>query len=143
MHQVCGGPGHGRLPMEYVETDQVTDKHLYICAEGGSDLKGSMKGGVIYCESEASEDPKANIQLFGKIRRDSPKWKAYYRKRHAFERVFKGIKGSRRLEGHCVRGLWQIRLHGLMSVLRFQATALAKVQAGEMAIMRWMARKVA
>ena len=47
------------------------------------------------------------------------------------------------MESHCVRGLEAIKLHSLMSVLTFQAIALAKVLQGELDWMRWMVRKVA
>ena len=106
----------GGVPMEFVETDPATGHHLYMCQEGGCHLKGK-KGGVIYCDSEVWENPSNNIRLFGKIRRDSPEWKGYYRKRQAIERVFKSLKESRRLERHCIRGLRRVTLHSLMSTL--------------------------
>ena len=132
----------GGIPMEYAKTDPATGHHLYRCQTGGCHLKGSRQG-VLYCDSEVWEDPAANIRLFGKIRRAGPEWKALYRKRYAIERVFKGMKESRRLERHCVRGLRQIALHALMSTLAFQATALVWVLAGQSEWMRWMVRKVA
>ena len=52
------------------------------------------------------------------------------------------MKESRRLERHCVRGLRQITLHALMSVMSFQATALVRVLTGQADRMRWMVRKV-
>ena len=133
----------GGVPMEFVETDPATGHHLYICQEGGCHLKGSKKGGVIYCDAEVWEDPSNNIRLFGKVRRDSPEWKAHYRKRQAIERVFKSTKESRRLERHCVRGLRRITLHTLMSALTFTATALARILMGEEEWMRWMVQQVA
>ena len=42
-----------------------------------------------------------------------------------------------------VRDVLQVKLHALMSVLSFQATALVKVRAGREAETRWMVRKVA
>ena len=77
------------------------------------------------------------------MRRDSQEWKDLYVKRQAIERVFKSLKESRRLNRHCVRGLRQVTLHALMSVLTFQATALVRVLEGEQEWMRWMVRKVA
>ena len=132
----------GGIPMEFVETDPATGHHHYICQEGGCHLKGK-KGGVIYCDSEVWENPSNNIRLFGKIRRDSPEWKDYYRKRQAIERVFKSLKESRRLERHCIRGLRRVTLHSLMSTLAFQATALVRILMGEAEHMRWMVRQVA
>ena len=79
----------------------------------------------------------------GPVPRDSQEWRNLYSLRQGIERVFKGLKESRRLERHCVRGLRKIGLHATMSVLASQATALVHVLAGEMEDMRWMVRKVA
>ena len=130
----------GRVPMEYVRSDPEKG-HLYRCK--GCHLAGSMRGGIRHCDTEIWEDPSKNIRLFGAIRRDGPEWKALYAKRQAIERVFKGMKESRRLERHCVRGLRQITLHALMSALTYQGTLLVRLQAGEAKWMRWMVRKIA
>ena len=53
------------------------------------------------------------------------------------------MKESRRLESHCVRGVAQITLHFLTSALTYQATILARLQAGDWEEMRWMVQKVA
>ena len=84
-----------------------------------------------------------NVRMNGALPRDSERWEELYTKRQAIERVFKSMKESRRLEQHCVRGLRQITLHSLMSVLTFQATALVRVLAGQREDMRWMVRRVA
>ncbi len=132
----------GGEPMEYAGTDPETGKRLRICREGGCHLKNSRKGAVSYCDSEVWEDPAENLRLFGRVRRDSHAWKTMYAKRQAIERVFKGMKESRRLERHCVRGLRRITLHALMSALRFQATVLAHLEAGDTDLMRWQVRKI-
>ena len=132
----------GNVPMEYLGSDPERGR-LYRCRPEGCHLKGKLSGGSHHCADWVFEDPKADLRLFGLLRRDGPEWKALYRQRQAIERVFKSMKESRRLERHCVRGLRQIRLHVLMSTLAFQATALARVQAGEGEWMRWMVRKVA
>ena len=131
----------GKVPMEYVRTDPAKGR-MYRCRTGGCQLLGS-RGGVKYCDDEVWEDPRRNIRLFGVLRRDSPEWKALYAKRQTIERTFKSMKQSRRLERHCTRGLRMIRLHFLMSMLAYQATALAAVRAGELDTMRWMVWKVA
>ena len=132
----------GQVPMEYV-TSHPEFGHLYRCRPGGCHLADSFKGGVLYCDSEVWEDPKENPRLFGVIRRDSEAWKALYTKRQAIERVFKSLKESRRLNRHCVRGLRQVTLHAMMSVLTFQATALVRILDGEADHMRWMVNQVA
>ena len=132
----------GGVPMEYVRSDPDRG-WLYRCQAGGCHLKGSFKGGTRHCTDWVWEDPTKDLRLFGLIRRDGEEWKALYRQRQAIERVFKSMKESRRLERHCVRGLRQITLHSLMSTLAFQATALARILAGEAEWMRWMVRKVA
>ena len=132
----------GQVPMEYVRSDP-TKGRLYKCRSEGCHLAGTMKGGIIHCDTEVWEDPRRNIRLFGAIRRDGPEWQTLYSKRQAIERVFKSMKESRRLERHCVRGLQQITLHSMMSTLSFQATALVHLLAGEEDRMRWMVKKVA
>ena len=132
----------GMVPMEYVGTDRK-GRRVYRCRKEGCDLKDSMKGGVRHCDTTYRQDPKEDIRLFGVVRRSSRRWKTLYSKRQAVERVFKSIKESRRLERHCLRGLRQITLHALMSSLVFQATALARVLAGETTRMRWMVRAIA
>ena len=89
------------------------------------------------------DKPDGDLRLFGPLRRESEEWRSLYSMRQAVERVVKGLKESRRLERHCVRGLRQIGLHATMSVVAFQATALIHVRAGETEDMRWMVRKVA
>ena len=130
----------GQVPMEYVRSDPEKG-HLYKCK--GCHLAGTMRGGVIHCDTEVWEDPAKNIRLFGVVRRGSQEWKDLYAKRQAIERVFKSMKESRRLERHCIRGLRQITLHAVMSALAFQATVLVRLWAGEAEWMRWMVRKVA
>ena len=58
------------------------------------------------------------------------------------EQVFKGMKESRRLERHCVRGLRAVSLHAAMSVLAFASTVLLQTLAGA-SDPRWMVRRVA
>ena len=132
----------GRVPMEYVTTDE-REHHLYRCRQEGCHLLTSPKGGIRHCDDEYWQDPTEDIRLFGAIRRNSPQWKAHYAKRWSIEQTFKSLKESRRLESHCIRGQRQITLHVLMSVLSYQATALVKVQAGQLEDMRWMVRRVA
>ena len=81
--------------------------------------------------------------MFGRLRRDSPKWKALYDKRQSIERVFKSMKESRRLERHCIRGLEQIGLHAMMSTLSYQASVLVSLENGMAYWKNWMVRKVA
>lgn len=130
----------GQVPMEYVRSDPQRG-HLYRC--GGCHLAGPNRGGIRYCNSEVWEDPRRDIRLFGAIRRNGPEWKELYAKRQAIERVFKSLKESRRLERHHLRGLQQVRLHGLMSMVLFQATVLHRLQTGRENEMRWMVRRVA
>ena len=131
----------GQVPMEYVRTDPAKGR-LYRCRTGGCHLLGS-RSYVQHCADEVWEDPRANIRLFGVLRRGSKEWKALYAKRQAIERTFKSMKQSRRLERHCTRGLRMIRLHLLMSTLAYQTTALAAVRAGELETMRWQVWRVA
>ena len=99
--------------------------------------------GVLYCHDSHWENRQDNPRVFGPVRRGSDEWKSLYDLRQSVERVFKSGKQSRRLEDHCVRGLLDISLHAAMSMLVFQATALARIQAGQQEYMRWQVRKVA
>ena len=131
----------GEIPMEWVRTDPASGHHLYRCA--GCSLARTMAGMVLRCDDEVWVDPAQNPRLFSPIRRQSPEWKALYAKRQAIERTFKSLKQSRRLERHCARGLARVRLHCLMAVLSYQATALASAKAGQTRWLRWMVAKVA
>ena len=90
------------------------------------------------------EGPGENLRVLGgDTRRGSREWNEKYGKRWSVERVFKSLKESRRLDQHCIRGLQQITLHTLMSVLTYQANALAKILTGEQGSIRWQVRKIA
>ena len=133
----------GMVPMEYVESNDQ-GHHLFRCRPEGCQLK--ELGSLIYrsCEDSYWQDPSENVRVFGgSVRRNSPEWKALYVKRQAIERFFKGMKESRRLERHCVRGQKEITLHSLMSVLTYQATALVNLKTDLRETMRWMVKKVA
>ena len=130
----------GQIPMRFVRSDPEKG-YLYRCV--GCPLAKTFRGGIRHCDTEVWEDPTRNLRLFGAIRRQSPEWKALYAKRQAIERVFKSLKQSRRLEKPTIRGFRKMRLHAAMSVMAFQATALANLQAGRTAEVRWMVRRVA
>ena len=130
----------GMVPMEYVVSDPEKGHH-YRCRAEGCHLKD--RKGVLYCKDSLWENRQDNPRVFGPVRRGSSEWKALYGLRQSVERVFKSGKQSRRLENHCVRGLLNISLHGAMSMLVFQATSLARIQAGQQEYMRWQVRRVA
>ena len=130
----------GQIPMKYVRSDPKRG-HLYRCSREGCHLKN--RKGVRYCHDEHWVNRKDDPRRFGPIRRDSRQWKNLYRLRQSIERVFKSLKQSRRLETHYTRGIKKISLHCAMSVLAYQATALAHLRAGESEYLRWMVRKVA
>ena len=94
--------------MEYVRSDPQKG-HLYKCRRDGCILRG--RRGVRYCDTEVWEQPKSNLRTIGLVARASPAWKELYGLRQSIERVFKGMKESRRLERHCVRGLEKVGLH--------------------------------
>lgn len=131
----------GQVPMEYVRSE-LGKGHLYRCRQEGCPLK-KHKIGVHYCADEIWETGEGNLRLFGLVRRDSQEWRDAYTLRWSIERCWKGLKESRRLERHCVRGLRQIGLHITVSVLTMQATALVHVLTEDGANLRWMVRRVA
>ena len=132
----------GMEPMEYVgETGD--GKYIFRCKSEGCHLRSSTQGGTRHCDTVIVENPMDNIRVLGGgTRRNSPEWKALYKKRWSVERVFKSMKESRRLETHCVRRMAHITLHAVMSTLTFQATAHCRILAGEQLDMRWMVKRV-
>ncbi len=56
----------------------------------------------------------------------------------SIERIFRSLKHSRGLEGHCAIGLRKIKLQATLSVLTFQATILAHLKAEDEDRMRRM-----
>lgn len=128
----------GQVPMQYIRTDSEKG-HLYRCR--GCHLADSTKGMSVHCQDEVWEHPSTNIKVVGVLSRASPEWKALYAKRQGIERIFKSMKQSRRLEGHCVKGLAHITLHSLMSTLAYSATVLVKARAGAIR-RRWMVERV-
>ena len=129
----------GMVEMDYVRSDPQKG-HLYRCRREACHLE--TRKGVRYCADEVWENRRDNPRLFGPLRQKSPKWKALYRLRQAVERVYKGMKESRRLERHCVRGLRDVSLHAAMSVLAFAATVLVQTLVGDVDQL-WMVRRVA
>ncbi|MYC29196.1 MAG: transposase [Chloroflexi bacterium] len=133
----------GLEPMQFIG-ETWEGHYIFRCQGEGCHLKESTQGGTRKCDTVVVENPLDNLRVFGgKTRRNTPEWKTLYSRRQSIERIFKSQKESRRLESHCVRGLKKITLHCLMSTMVYQATALAKVQAGDTANKNWMVQKVA
>ena len=124
--------------MEYVRTDQETNAHLFRCPAGGCPLRTGGTRAITHCDSEVWEQPETNLRVLGPLPRFSPAWKRLYRQRMSIERTFRSLKHSRGLEGHCMRGMRKILLHSTMSVLTFQATALARLRVEDSDRMRTM-----
>ena len=133
----------GKEPMEYVRTDPDTGHHLFRCRAEGCPLKTSGVKPIIHCDGEVWEDPQKNLRVIGVLPRSSRTWKRLYKRRMSIERIFRSLKHSRALECHMVRGMKKIALHATMSLLTYQATALARVKAGDFDRMRTMRVRVA
>ena len=114
--------------MEYVRTDPETGHHLFRCPAEGCHLKAKNSGAVLYCDSEVWEDPMENLRVMGTVWRGSEEWSEHYAKRMSIERIFRSLKHSRGLEGHQFRSMAKIRLLASLSLLTYQATALARVR---------------
>ena len=69
-------------------------------------------------------------------------WSKLYDLRQAVERVFKSLKQSRRLIQHYHRHIHKVSLHGALSMLVFQATALVQAKTGKTEDMRWMTSRL-
>ena len=132
----------GNVPMDYVRTDPDTGHHLFRCPVGGCPLKQSGTKAITHCDTEIWESPESNLRVLGPLPRFLPAWRRLYSQRMSIERTFRSLKHSRGLEGHMVRGMKKISLHATMSLLTYQATALARVKVRDFAGMRRMRVKV-
>ena len=132
----------GQQPMEYVRRDPETGAHLFRCPGKGCPLKKEGTKAVTHCDTEIWEEADANLRVLGPLPRFTETWKRLYSLRMSIERIFRSLKHSRGLEGHCARGLQKITLQATMSVLTFQMTALARLRAGDPDRMRRMRVKV-
>ena len=61
----------------------------------------------------------------------------------SIERIFRSLKHSRGLEGHCVMGMKKVKLLAILSVLTFQVTALTRLKAKDPDRMREMSVTIA
>ena len=133
----------GGEAMDYVRTDPETGAHLFRCSAGRCPLKTQGTKATTHCDTEVWENPKNTLRILGPLPRFTAAWKRLYSQRMSIERIFRSLKHSRGLEGHCVRGMRKITLHATLSVLTFQATAMARLRAGDVDRMRRMSVKVA
>ena len=72
------------------------------------------------------------------VARASTEWKGQYAKCMTIERLNSRLKRSRGLEPHRIRGLRRARLHVCLSLLIYQAIALARIETGGAANRRKM-----
>ena len=110
--------------MAYVKTERTKKgpTHVFRCPDEGCHLKD--RTGVLYCK-------------------DKLMWKKLYDTRQSVERVFKGMKQSRRLNDHCFRGLEKVALHCILSALAFKVTALRNLRTRDAPSIRWTMLRVA
>ena len=133
----------GGESMEYVRTDPDTGAHLFRCHSDGCSLARKGTKAVLHCDTEVWEQPDSNLRVLGPLPRFSSAWKRLYKQRMSIERIFRSLKHSRGLAGHCMRGMRKIALQATMSVLTYQATVMARLKAGDPEQMRRMSVKVA
>ena len=137
-----GGPlCLGNVPMKYVRTDAETGHHLFRCQAGGCSLLG--QGLVPNCHDQLWLNPEDNLRVIGVLPRSSRAWGRLYSMRMSIERVYRSLKHSRGLEGHCVMGMRKILLLATTSVLTFLMTSLARLKLKQPDRMRQMTVKVA
>ena len=74
----------------------------------------------------------------GVVARASEEWSEHYAKRQAVERLFGSLKRSRNLEVHFSRNINRMRLHATLSLVAYQATALARAKEDELDNLRQM-----
>ena len=133
----------GQKEMDYVRTDQNTGAHLFHCSPKGCRLKTQGTKAITHCDTQVWEDPENNLRVLGPLPRFTAAWKRLYRQRMSIERVFRSLKHSRGLEGHCVMGMRKIKLLAALSVLTFQVTALTRLKAKDPDRMREMSVTIA
>ena len=126
---VAGAPTClGKTAMEYVHTDPATGHHLFQCKKGGCSLKDKSNGAWQYCDDEVWEDPYDNLRVVGIVARQSDEWWEHYAKRQAIERLFRSTKHSRLMNTHRYMSMDKVGLHTTLSLLTWQATALAQIK---------------
>ena len=116
---------------------------MFRCLANGCPLKTEGTKAVRHCDTEVWESPDANLRVLGPLPRFTEAWKRLYRQRMSIERIYRSLKHSRGLEGHCVRGMRKITLHATLSALTYQATVLARLKVKDFEGMRQMAVPVA
>ena len=114
--------------MAFIGTDSEKGKHGFRCPVGGCHrLQDPFKGYTV-CDDEVWEsfddDP---YTLGGLLSRASPHWKRIYGKRWAVERFFAWWFDNGWVENHTCRGEARVGLHVLLSVVMFNAMALARM----------------
>lgn len=122
----------GKTKMEYVLTDPETGRHLYRCPAEGCVLKPRSSGAVRYCDTtDHREDPKDNPRVISVVARASKLWKELYKLRTVIERWFSSAKRSRLLNGSLYLTMSKVATNCAMSIMTYVATALSKVEAGD------------
>lgn len=87
--------------------------------------------------------PVQDYRRFGyRIPRNTDSWNIIYTYRVGIERIFSRLKGQRRLDTHCFRGLKKIQLHCTLAMLCLVAGALAKARSHQLEELRDCARRI-
>ncbi|MDE2813127.1 MAG: transposase [Gemmatimonadota bacterium] len=116
-------------PMEYVQTDPEWG-HLFRCPAED-------------CSHERYVKPEGRLlRIVGLLPRCSEEWQGEYKKRPIIERFFSSDKHSRMLDTHRYLNRQKVKLHVLMSMLSYLATALAHLKANDYVHMRHMRIKL-
>ena len=128
----------GQRPMEYVRTDPESGHHLFRCKRGGCELKVKGTKAIRHCQDWVWEDPMNDLRVLGVVARASEEWNEHYAKRQSVERLFGSLKRSRNLEVHFSRNINRMRLHATLSLVAYQATALARAKEDRLENLRQM-----
>ena len=91
--------------MEYLRTDPETGYHLSRCYAEDCSLKSLGTKAITHCDTEIWEDPESSLRVLGPLPRFTDRWKWLYKLRMSIERIFRSLKHSRGLQGHCVQDL--------------------------------------
>ncbi len=118
----------GGKAMAFIGTDSQAGKHGFRCPDGGCHRLQEPFKGYTVCDDEVWEsfddDP---YTLGGLISRASPHWERFYRYRWSVERFFAWWFENGWVENHTCRGKARVGLHFLLSIVMFNAMALARM----------------
>jgi len=134
----CYCPIEGiKRPMAFNGYDKTRDTLCYKCPSKayGIKCKGSETKN---CPVNTTIRIKRSInpRVFTKVARDSYKWKRYYKKRTALERINSRLDVGYKFENHTIRGLEKMKVSADIAMIVMMTIAVENIKLGRMDRMR-------